>query len=286
MNDDYIIKRITKWLESELPRDAMPGAIELRAGGEVIDAFEISASADVSSIARDAVESAHDDASGEGRSRNYSLMAVLAGDMHYPCPVSIRCRKGNKAVDSIAKMMTETCSMLLKFSERLDASHRRMAEDNERNAARASELITRLEDLRSKQLERDMLKEKHDKDIEIRERITDAVVPLAVAIGSKLTKGALPAPSTDDVLLVQTVKSMTEDQLELIKKITGPLWPSFDRVISMGLEGAADVKGFKEAAGKLSSEQLMALTQCLNVGQQAALDELFNGRPNGANGSH
>lgn len=281
MNDDYLIRRIGKWLDTELPRESLPGVVELRSGSEVVDAFEVTTETVALELAKDMVDSAHDDASDEGRSRNYTLIAILQGDMRYPCPASIRCRKGNKAVDSLAKMMTDTCSMLLKFSERLDASHKRMSEENERNAARQSEVLARLEDLRSKQLERDLALKKEEKSEEIKERITDALIPLAMAMGSRFTKGALPAPSTEDMLLVQTVKSLSLEQLPMIRSITGEQWPAFERIIKLGLEGQADVKGFVEASQSLSPEQMQALIQCMNMGQQAALGELFNGRNNG-----
>lgn len=293
ISDDRLAKRIAGWLGT-LPK---PYCVEVRCRSEVIEAIDVVAESVDDDIAHELLDAASEDATQEGKNRSYELVAIVdikdgdcVGDQQrFVCPLPIRRRgsKGDNVVDTLAKTVTdlhetlrkdrkEAFSMLLKYADTVGRGFDRMSEENQKNNMRASEVIEKLETVRSQQLERDMAKEKHDKDIEVRERITDAVIPLATAIASRVTGGRLPAPNVSDISLVQIIKSLNEEQLELLKSISGELWPRLERVIELGLSNSADLKGFHEIVKSMTPDQLGAVVQCLNIGQQAAIQELLH----------
>lgn len=294
MNDDHLARRLEEWLRSlELPFLA-----ELRCKGEVIDAVEVGPDSKLDEVAIEIVEESLDDATAEGKNRSYNVVAILPNTERHICPLSIRRRVNPKAnnlvetlakttvelVDIVRKERKESLTMMMSYAESVSKQYERMVHDEERRREITNEIFDKLESLRSKVLERDMAKEKHEKDIEIKERITDVVVPLAAAIGSKFTKGRLPAPDTREILLIQIAKAMTEKQLDIIQQIAADKWPKLRQIIDLALNDQADVHGFIGVARSFTPEQIAGFTQCLNMGQQAAIQELLS-ETNGSGGN-
>jgi len=286
MSDERLQLHIADWMRQL----ALPSTIELRCKDEIIDSVIVSDGCAFDTLAADLLEAATVDAADEGKTRVYMLIGIGENRERYPCPLRIRRRIDKSAGDLIAvlakqnaelheclrKKDKEASDLLLKYAQTVGADRAKLVEENAHHRAHTSEVLTKLEALRSEQLERDMILTKHTAELEMKERLTDAVVPLALAIGSKLTGGMLPARDMNATLFVEIVKSLNETQLDAIRGVLGNNWPSFESLFSAALDGQPDVKRFRALAAELSEEKVMAVAQTLNVGQQAALQELLN----------
>lgn len=289
------IDRYAAWLyERGLP------CAELRYGTEVIDVFTLPEGAEwdesVSyAVAEQFCDSATDDAASEGKKRRYTIVAIASDGQQYVCPVPIVRRPdrgGNdKLVETLARQNVELNKILVR--DRKDGNRQildivdglvkaldRERAENERMRARSEEVITTLENLRTKALERDILREKHEKSMEIQERITDTVLPLAMATVKRFTNGkiALPGGDLDSSMLVSIAKAMNEQQLDAIRQVLGDeLGPEVDRFITeTAVSGVADMAKFRSLVERMTHEQQTMLRTLLNPGQQAALRELLS----------
>ena len=286
MSDDRLQLHIAEWMRQL----DLPSTVELRCRSEIVDSVVVTADASFDTLAADLLESSATDAADEGKTRSYELVAIGENRERIICPLRIRRRIDKSAGDLIAtlakhnselheclrKKDKEAADLLLQFAKAVGVDRARLVEENTAHRARAGEVLDKLEKLRSDQLERDMILDKHRGELEMKERLTDAVIPLAMAIGNKLTGGMLPAPSMADSLFCEIVKSLNETQLEAMQGILGARWEPFKDIISGALENRPDVKRFKALAHELGPDTVMAIAQTLNVGQQAALQEILN----------
>lgn len=281
-------KRVCEWVKT-LER---PCVVELRfREGEIVDYVQLPATDDVNieSLVEDLETSASDDAYDAGKTRVYTLVAVDEKGQRWLCPIKVRVKieKGqteliqtlvkcnNELQEQLRKNNNDGYRQLKEFTELLVSERRELLTEVQGTRARSAETFKAWEEAKSKQLERDMERERHEKGLETQQRITDAVVPLALAIGNRLTRGALPAPDIRDVTLVEIARSMTEPQLDALRAITRHRWEPLRVIIENALEGRADVDGFRRYALSLTDDERIQIAQVLNVGQQAALQELL-----------
>lgn len=278
--------RIVEWLKSL----AVPSTVEVRFRDEIVDAIVLDDRVGPDDVAEELDQAAESDAADIGRTRVYTLVAINEGGERYVCPLRIRKRvdrskadlvgtlakQNTDLVDTLRKERSESFRMLISFAETVTKSHDRLVRENERHSARASEVIDKLEALRTKDLERRILEEKHVADTEMKERLTDAFVPLALAIGHKVSGGRLPGPDIKDVTLVQIAKSLQPEQLDRLEIVLGERWPVMRDILFHALDNQADVAGFCSFANGLAPETIAAVAQVLNMGQQAALKELLD----------
>lgn len=286
MADDRLQLHIADWMRQL----ALPATVELRCRQEVIDSVNVADDSELTALATDLLESATTDAQDEGKTRVYELVGIDARNERYICPLRIRRRIDKTAGDILAALAKqnaelhahlvrkdkEAADLLLKFAQALGEDRKRLVDENTDHRKRATEVIDKLESLRSQALERDLVIEKHKSDIEVRERLTDAVIPLGMAIAGKLTggavKGDLPAST-----LTELVKSLNETQLDSMQPILGDDWPVFNELFSRALDGHADVQAFRARVDKLAEGKKMGVFATLNMGQRAALEVLLNG---------
>lgn len=287
MSDERLQLHIAEWMKQL----ALPATVELRCREEIVDAVSVdSLDADFPALAADLLESSSTDAADEGKTRVYQLVAVCVNSERHICPLRIRRRVDKSSGELIATLARqnaalhealirkdkEATGLLLEYARTLQADRRSLVDENSNHRLRATETIDKLEKLRSEQLERDLVVEKHKSEIDIRERLTDAAIPLAMAIGHRLTAGAIPSDLPTSTF-VEVVKSLTPEQLDSMQSVLGDHWPQLNALLSEALENRANVKAFRELIGGLPQREIMALTQTLNMGQQAALKELLNG---------
>ncbi len=291
MSDERLQIHIAAWLKGR----ASPYIVELRCNSEIVDDVPIEDECDYNAVANDLLESATNDAFNEGKSRTYTLMAIEPDGQRFPCSLRIRRRidrSAGEVLTILSKQVVELHEIIRKerkqsadekdkLLQRLDEMNARLTDENHKHRAVASETIDKLENLRSKDLERKMIIEQHEADNEIKDRLTNAVIPLALAIGSKITGGKLPAKNIKAVMLTEIVTALTENQLDLIQNVLADDWPPMKNILDKTLAGQDCVKEFTEYAQRLSPEKTMGVVQCMNIGQQAALQELLQHAPNG-----
>lgn len=285
MNDDRLVSRINEWL---LTLDK-PCAVELRCKDEIIEAIELTEESG-SDFGQELLDAATDDSSSEGKTRVYTLVAITSESQRYECPLRIRRKVERGQVElysNMGKMIVElhetlrkdrkdTFGMMTEFIKRLEANNASQMAAQEKYEQRARETIDLLETLRSKVQERELAKDKHDKELDMKERAVGILLPLASAIGSKFTKGALPAPKTiEEVQLISIAQSLEENQIDALANAADSLWPMLKDIITKALDGQADVSGFKNIVNSMTDEQRIGVAQCLNMGQLAALKELL-----------
>lgn len=291
MDDARLAEHIAKWIETL----SLPSTVELRCRDEIVDSIEVEAGAPFAQYGADLIESAGNDALEEGKTRSYVLVGINEAQERYICPLRIRRRVDRSAGELVAtlskqntelhqalmKSRNEAFALALRFAETVGEQNQKLVLETERGRGQQAEFYDKLEQVRSKQLERDLTVEKHKADVEIKERLTDAVVPLVLAIGSKFSGGMLPARNLQETMLIETVKALDEKQLDTIQSILGEDWPAFSNILTAALENnQGKVAEFREHVASLPQEKVMGLFQVLNMGQQAAVKELMNGRGN------
>src|SRR5262245_5486286 len=289
MSEERLQKHIADWMRGLGEDGKLPAEVELRAKDEVIDSVGIVKDSPFEDYAKDLLDAASGNSLDEGKSRTYQLVAITeATQERWFCNLRIRKRVERSAGDlvqalskqnaelhaALMRKEAEASRLLLTFAETVGHQNRLLTEENMMHRQKSGEVIDKLESLRSKQLERDMTIEKHKADIEIKDRLTEATIPLLLAIGARLTGNKLlPAPELDDVALHETVKAMSEEQLEGIQNILGDDNGKFNELIDGILTKRTKVSSFRQWVGSLTQEKLMAIVQLLNIGQQAALQE-------------
>ena len=288
-SDERMLVHLANWMRG---LEYHPCTIELRSRNEVIDAFEVKEDSPFDVLAYDILDACTNDALNEGKQRVYQLIAITQQGEQYPFSMRIRRRVEQSATDLvkvlseqmkelhkiIAKERKSNTDMLLDFARRLDDTNARLTAEVDMHRQRSGEVIDKLESLRSKKLERDMAEEKHKSELDIRERLTDAAVPLMLAIGSKFTGGKLlPAPDIEQTMLLEIVKGLNDKQLDALPVILGDEWPPMKAILEDTLNGNVRLQDFRAYVAKLPQEKTMAVVQLLNVGQQAAINELING---------
>jgi hypothetical protein len=284
-----LIERLAKWI-TELGAPEY----ELRCKREVIDTFTVTESAE--EIAQDVLAAAESDAEDEGKLRSYTLVGILQDKEQHVCPLKLRIRPLRATSDNIIATLAKQnadlhevlrkdrqheTDRLLKFVDTVTTQFNRVSTERDKMAERSSEIFERLENLRSKQLDREIAKEKHDKDSEIKDRITDALLPLGVAIAKRFTNAPmLPKINLDEQAIIQICAGMSEKQLDQIRIILGDAWPMFNEYWLRATEKppVVSVEGFWAVVDTLNPDQQSALTSTLNMGQQAALQELWLSR--------
>lgn len=287
MSDDRLQGHIATWMQTL----AVPATVELRCRAEIVDSVVIAdGEAAFSQLAADLLESSATDAADEGKTRVYELVGIDANSERYICPLRIRRRIDKTAGELLASLARQNAELhsqlvrkdkdaaelLLRFVQTLSDDRRRLVDENTEHRKRAGETIDKLESLRSQAFERDLVLEKHRADIDVRERLTDAAVPLAMAIAGKLTSGTVPSDLPNSTY-AEVVKSLSESQLEAIAGILGECWNQFDESFSAALSGRPDVKAFRGLVGSLTRDKQMALVSTLNMGQRAAIEVILNG---------
>lgn len=289
MSEERLQKHLADWMRTL----ELPATVELRCRDEVIDDVPLTKDCPFEDYAKDLIDAATTDSLNEGKSRTYQLVAIVdATDERWIAPLRIRRRVERSAgdlVQTLAKQNAELHAalmrkeaegsrLLLSFAETVGRQNKILTDEVGVHRQRSGEVIDKLEGLRSKQLERDMAVEKHKADIEIKDRLTEATIPLLLAIGARLTGNKLlPAPELEDVALHETVKAMSEDQLVNIQEILGSDNGQFNELIDGILTKRVKVDKFRRWVSQLTQEKLMAILQVLNIGQQAALQEIMRG---------
>lgn len=286
MSDDRLQLHIAAWMRQL----TLPAVVELRCRDEVVDSVNVpDENAPFDSLAADLLETSTIDAQDEGKSRAYTLVAIDANEERYFCPLRIRRRVDKSAGELLAALARqnaelhqclvrkdrEAADLMLRYAQTLAQDRKSLVDENTAHRQRASEVIDKLESLRSQALERDLVVEKHRSEIETRERLTDAAIPLALAIGHKLTSGAVPSDLPNS-MFAEIVKSLSEEQLDRMQAILGVDWPGLSELFSAALEGKSDVAAFRRYVSHLPRETVFSLSQTLNMGQQAALKELLD----------
>lgn len=307
---ERLVERIAQWVVN-----LGASNYELRCGSEIIDAFEFEAPdwravddsakpesypdalASARPLAQDVLESAELDCNDEGKPRKYKLVGILEHREQHVCPIPIRFRPvGRTSEDIIAALTKQNADLhatlmrdrkdgfdqLAKFTEIVTTNHHKIVAENAELRAKSGEVIEKLEQLRTKALERDMARERHEKDLELKDRITDAVLPLGAAIAKRLTGTQLLGDvDVTARALIEVCNGMQRDQLERISEVMGPIvWAEFDAFWDgcTAKPPKCDVARFWRVVDALSHEQLMIVASILNVGQQAALKEVLAAR--------
>lgn len=262
-------KHIAEWLKQFNEKTT----IEVRfRTSEIVDSVEWDQDCD--GIAEDLQDIAMRDARDHNRTRVYTVFAITENGERHECRIRLRCRVAGQGDGSqSAQTLVDTA---IKLVNTVMSQSDRLAARLERNEDRNDAVYDLLDKLRNESLERDIKREKHEKGKEMIDRGLDAGIPLALAIASKWTGGALPAPDVKTLALGQIIKAMTESQLDNLKLITGDLWPELAVIIEAGLNGQPDVRAFNTFVKKLSPERMAAIAGIMNVGQQAALQEVID----------
>lgn len=287
MSDERLKIHIADWIKQL----NLPATVELRCRDEVIDSVTADSSADFGLLASDLLEASATDAADEGKTRAYTLVAIDADSLRFVCPLRIRRRVDKSAGELLAALARqnaelhaclvrkdrESAELLLRHAQSLVQDRQQLVDELSEHRKRATETIDKLEALRSKALERDMAIESHKADLETKERLTDAAIPLAMAIAGRLTGGQVKS-DIPTATFVEVVKSLNENQLDAMRSIVGDReWQELSMLLDGALSNAPNVQAFKDLVGRMPTEKQMTLFQVLNMGQQAALKELLNG---------
>lgn len=280
-------KRIAEWLTLLRP----PCSIELRYQDSPVSSVDLREDSNVELLASEVEEDAAHDAQSAGRTRVYKLVAIDEQSQRFLCPFRITMTQVNHQEQwkSLADHNIELNKLLL--SERKDDRKllldlvdslgrqlKREQDANEKHRTQRQEYFDKLEELRSKEEERKLERERHEKNAELLERGADTVLPLLVAAAHKLTGGKmamLPPVDTREIALRECVIAMNEKQLDAFKVMLGDRWPELQTIMSQALDGHADVMTFRKFADSLSPEMKAGIVQVLNVGQQAALQTVL-----------
>lgn len=279
------IERLAAWVEScVMPR------YEVRVGREIIETVE--ADDDTKGIASQLVDIIDDDFDAEKRRRQYRIVGLGDDGQQYVCPLKLYRRPdGGGASDAIvaamSRQVTDLHSLLLKrdeahFSrsnktiEMLSDGLHRALDELSRGRERQEEFYTKLETLRTEQLERDIIKERHEKNQELLERGVDTVLPLVMAGASMAFNGAAK-PMLTEPTLVQIAKGMQEGQLDSIRDIIGgEVGSEIERfLVNVAISGSGDVDKFRVLLGRIPQDKLLQVYSVLNPGQQAAVRSQF-----------
>lgn len=274
---------------------SLPSTIELRCRDEIVDSVDVIETSPFEDIALEFIESATSDAHEEGKTRTYQLVGINENQERYICPFKIRRRIDKSTGDlvvSLTKQVGELHSLLmkkesaasdllLKYAETVSAQYNTIIKEVTSNREKQAEFYDKLEQVRSKQLERDLMQEKHKSDLDMQDRLLSAAIPMAMAIGNKLTGGKM-LPGKGDMrqaMLNEIVKGMGEDQIDSIANMLGPQWR---QLFIDTLEDKPTLPMFYQLVSTMNREQLYSAVQMLNVGQQTAIQELLHA--NGNNG--
>lgn len=269
-------KRVSEWLAT---RD-QPSTIELRLRGQVIDTLELPEQCtDFLSVAEELENAGKADARDAGRTRVYDVWAIDGNGERTECRIKLRCLVEKDQSGQIVQAF----DMLMKYASEVTKENGRLRAGVEKVEARSSEMLDRLESLRSESLERDMKQEKHKALLETLERGTDIALPLLVAAIDQFTEGKfsqkmggmLPAPDLKALALVQIAQAMSERQLDILPNVMGDRWEELREILEKALHGQADVEGFVTLTTSLPPETITALTMHMNPGQQAAVKVIF-----------
>lgn len=282
MNDDRLVSRINEWLLTL----EKPCAVELRCKDEIIDSIELTDESGCD-FGQELIDAAADDSTSEGKTRVYRLVAITSDGRRFECPLRIRRKVERGQTEVFSKMIVElhetlrkdrkdTFGMMTEFIKRLEANNAAMMSEQEKIHQRARESFDLLETLRSKVQERQLAKDRHDKQLDMQERAVGVILPLMTAVAGKWSNGALPAAkSIEEVQLVSIAQSLEENQIDMLAAAVGTQWPDLKEVIVKAVDGQADVNEFKRIVSLMTEEQRMGVMQCLNMGQLAALKELL-----------
>jgi hypothetical protein len=231
----------------------------------------------------------------ERRPRQYLIVGFSDNGDRRVCPRRIRkCPTSGDAIEMVRTLSEQTRELHSTLMRERKESNRALVDmleiltkRNEKLEQRASDVLDTLERLKTKQLERDMMVEREKASANQKERIVNALVPAALAVAQKVTgTPLLPAGDVHAMSLVEIARSMSEEQVGTISGILEPEQCAlFGDIMSRALDGAADLRAFEALLRTMRPEQLMGVAQCLNMGQQAALDGLIH-HIRGNNGGH
>jgi hypothetical protein len=261
---------------------------ELRRRGEVVETWERSGKEiskdDAEELVRQFETAATWDCDEEGKPTTYQLVGVLDSGEYERCPITIRRRpnQDSKYVDTVVKQNTELHKMVVDTFKTMQKDLRdavtELRKENRALENDRKETFRLLEDLRSKQLERDLMREKHDKELETKDRLLDAGLPVLAAIGAKLTKqNLLQAPDARVNAIKQIAKGMSEKQVDMIAEILpdDETRERVGRLLARAVDGAIDPDEFIKEIRALKPETLVALRSVLNTGQALAVQTLL-----------
>jgi hypothetical protein len=262
---------------------------ELRCKGDIVDSATVEDCTveTLTDLFTSFDESADEYTQEEGRTCVFNIVGIADREtgkaQAYPCMLRIR-KRANKGdvelVRTLSQQVTELHKSLMRKEKEahsiLLATCERLARRNEDLEDRSNEVLTRLETLRTCELERRMLEEKHAKDLEVKDRITGAAVPLMMAIGNKVMgNGMLPAPDINAQSLTEIARSMTDEQITTIESIVGAKTPDLGEFLANAVDGRVNLEQFKSIVDRLTQQELMAVVSVLNMGQQAAITEVL-----------
>lgn len=265
-------KRIAEWLDSIDPGSS----VELRFRNGPVDAIDWYK--ETVQLAEELVQLAEEDAdeSGSKSPRTYQLMAIYPNQERHECRIPIRIKAKSSQLDHSAEKLVATALTLVETQAKII---QQMASREERTQERTDEFYMHLEKLRSQVQERELEKEKHDRDIEMRQQMTDVAVPLGVAIVNKITGGAVPmlgAVDPKSVALVSIVKTLNDTQQQQLMGVLGEKFEELKPIIMKALDGQGDTAAFVEFISSLSPNEIGAIQSILNPGQQAAMVSAFS----------
>ena len=285
MDRDRELQRISAWVDA----NRLP-VYDVRVNREIVSSVTVDDG--LESIAAQLIDIIDDDFEAERRRRQYRIVGVADDGQQHVCPLVIYRRPesavNEQLVNSLTRQNIELHETLLKRDEAMfsrqnktielisESLHRALGELS-RGRERQEEFYTRLETLRTEQLERDIIKERHEKNQELLERGVDTVLPLVMAGAAKAFGGAAK-PMLQEPTLVQIAKGMNEGQLDAIRGIIGdPLGEEVERFLcTTAIEGRGDVDRFRALLGQIPQEKLMQCVSTLNMGQQAAIREIIS----------
>lgn len=286
-------KRIAEWLVHL----TLPVSIEVRYKDETISAVQADVGCDFESIAAEIDQDANDDAANAGRTRVYKLVAIDPAGMRYVCPfrVTVNQQSNHDQQRVLADHNIELNKlliaerrddrkMLLDFVASLGTQLKRANEVIEKNQTQRLDFFEKLEDMKSKELDRQLEREKHEKWAEFIEKGGDTVLPLMIAMVHKFAGDKLPIalPPVDlkEIAVRKTVEGLNKSQLDALQGMLGNHWGELQDIMLSVLDGRVDVERFRKFARSLPVEVQAGMIQVLNVGQQAAMQAVFDDSQN------
>lgn len=280
-------KRITEWLLT-LTR---PSTVEVRYKDEIVDHVILTEGSNCEDLTDELLEFIKEDAEEAGRTRVYMLISIDEQSQRFVLPLRIRHvieRANHEMTREVAKHNVELIKMLmverkddrrllLDLTDSLGKQLKREQDNSDKQRQRAQDMWAIWEDNQSKHQQRELEREKHEQNAELKERFADILVPLLVAAAMHYTGNKLPLPPVDSKALAvrEVAKAMQNAQLDSLQGILGPRWPELKGILDSALDGQVDVPAFRKFAQSLPQETQLAVIQTMNVGQQAALQKVL-----------
>jgi hypothetical protein len=269
--------RLVQWLEGTLA--TIGGTtIELTCKGEVVEEFAVDSKTNFADLVDELNDAAQNDCDSEGRSGGQKYTIVMVGKNSERAIWPGRMRRTPSNTIHMAKMVTDLHAILTKTRKddaRIQADM--LSEFRKENAhfrKQQAEFFLKLESMRSKELERRIALEEHEKEQELRERVADVAIPalMAVAQGFVGVKG-LPPADLRALALREIARAMQPEQAAEICALIQD--PSFGDRLADAVDGKVDVEYFLRTISVLDESRAMALFQLLNPGQQASLQAVL-----------